>query len=71
MRTILDLNEAQELSPDLLAQAFAEARKRGLITENEVREYRHNLPPSLFQRPGIDCEVRMKDAPRQPMGLLS
>jgi hypothetical protein len=53
MRAILDLGESQELSPDLLAQAFSEARKRGLITENEVREYRHKLPASLFQRPGL------------------
>ncbi len=51
MRTILDLSESQELSPDLLTQAFVEARKRGLVTENEVREYRHKLPSFLFQRP--------------------
>ncbi len=53
MRAILDLVESQKLSPDLLAQAFSEARKRGLITENEVREYRHKLPASLFQRRGL------------------
>ncbi len=53
MRAILDLGESQELSPDLLAQAYAEARKRGLITENEVREYRDKLPAFLFQRPGL------------------
>ena len=51
MRAILDLSDSQELSPDLLAQAFVEARKRGLITESEVREYRHKLPSFLFQRP--------------------
>ena len=55
MRAILDLGESQELSPDLLAQAFSEARKRGLITETEVREYRHKLPSSLFQRPGLNA----------------
>jgi hypothetical protein len=53
MRTILDLSESQELSPGLLAQAFVEARNRGLVTENEVREYRHKLPTFLFQRPGL------------------
>ena len=53
MRAILDLGESQELSPDLLAQAFSEARKRGLITEDEVREYRHKLPASLFRRRGL------------------
>ena len=51
MRTILDLSESQELSPDLLAQAFAAARKRGLITESEVRKCRHKLPSFLLQRP--------------------
>ncbi len=50
MQTILDLSESQELSPDLLAQAFAEARKRGLITESEIKEQRHNLPTFLFHR---------------------
>ena len=57
MRAILDLGESQELSPDLLAQAFSEARKRGLITEDEVREYRHKLPASLFQRPGLKARA--------------
>lgn len=51
MKTILDLSESQELSPDLLAQAFTEVRKRGLITETEVKQYRHKLPSILFQRP--------------------
>jgi predicted transcriptional regulator of viral defense system len=54
MRTLLDLGESQELSPGLLAQAFAEARKRGLITESEVRKYRRKLPSFLFQRPGLN-----------------
>ena len=53
MRTILDLRESQELSPDLLTQAFVEARKRGLITESEIREFRHQLPSFLFQHPGL------------------
>ncbi len=52
MRTILDLSESGELSPDLLIQALAEARKRGLVTESEVREYRHQLPSFLFQHRG-------------------
>jgi predicted transcriptional regulator of viral defense system len=51
IRTILDLSESQELSPDLLGQAFAEARKRGLITESETKEYRRKLPAFLFHRP--------------------
>ena len=57
MRTILDLSESQELSPDLLAQAFSEARKRGLITENEVKEYRHKLPAFLFHRPRLTARA--------------
>jgi hypothetical protein len=57
MRTILDLSESQELSPDLLAQAFVEARKRGLITESEIKEYRHRLPSFLFQRPGLKARA--------------
>ena len=52
MRTILDLSKSKELSPDLLAQAFVEARKRGLVTEGEIKEYRRKLPSFLFQRPG-------------------
>jgi predicted transcriptional regulator of viral defense system len=57
MRAIVDLSESRELSPELLAQAFTEARKRGLITEKEVREYRHRLPASLFQRPGLKARA--------------
>jgi len=49
MQTILDLSESAELSVGLLTQAFAEARKRGLITENEIRKHRQKLPSSLFQ----------------------
>jgi predicted transcriptional regulator of viral defense system len=50
MRTILDLSKSQEPSPDLLTQAFGEARKRGLITEKEIKEHRHQLPAFLFHR---------------------
>jgi len=57
MRTILDLSESKDLSPDLLAQAFTEARKRGLITESEVRENRRKLPSFLFQRPGLNARA--------------
>jgi len=57
MRTILDLSESQELSPDLLAQAFTEARKRGLITENEIKKYRHKLPSFLLQRTGLNARA--------------
>ncbi len=56
-RTILDLSESKDLSPDLLAQAFTEARKRGLITESEVRENRRKLPSFLFQRPGLNARA--------------
>jgi predicted transcriptional regulator of viral defense system len=37
MRTILDLIAAGGLSPDLLTQAFDEARNRGLITARETQ----------------------------------
>jgi len=57
MRTILDLSESRELSPDLLAQAFAEARKRGLITESEIKEYRRRLPSFLFHRPRLNARA--------------
>ena len=57
MRAILDLGESQELSHDMLAQAFTEARKRGLITESEIKESRHKLPSSLFQRPGLKARA--------------
>jgi len=57
MRTILDLSESQEIPPDLLAQAFVEARKRGLITESEIKEYRHRLPSFLIQRPGLKARA--------------
>jgi predicted transcriptional regulator of viral defense system len=57
MHTVLDLSKSQEPSPDLLAQAFAEARKRGLITEKEIKESRHELPPFLFQRSRLNARV--------------
>jgi len=57
MRTILDLSESRELSPDLLAQAFAEARKRGLITESEIKECCHKLPSFPFQRPRLNVRA--------------
>ena len=57
MRTILDLSESRELSPDLLAQAFAEARKRGLITESEIKEYRRRLPSFLSHRPRLNARA--------------
>jgi predicted transcriptional regulator of viral defense system len=57
MRTIFDLSESGELSPDLLAQAFTEARKRGLITESEAGENRCKLPPFLFQRRGWNARA--------------
>jgi len=50
IQTILDLSQSQELSPALLAQAFGEARKRGLVAETEVKEHRRNLPSFLFPR---------------------
>lgn len=57
MRTILDLSDPQSISPELLARAFAEARKRGLITENDSRENRWKLQSFLFQRPGLNARV--------------
>jgi predicted transcriptional regulator of viral defense system len=57
MRTILDLSAPQGISPNLLAQAFTEARKRGLITESDSRENRRKLPSFLFQRPGLNARV--------------
>jgi len=57
MQTILDLSESQKLSSDLLAQAFAEARKRGLITESEIKEQRHKLHSFLFHRPRLNARA--------------
>jgi predicted transcriptional regulator of viral defense system len=57
MKTILDLSESQEPSPDLLAQAFAEACQRGLITENEIKKYRHKLPSFLFERSRLNART--------------
>lgn len=39
---------SQDVSPEVLSQAFAEAKTRGLITEKDVEQYRKKLPPFLF-----------------------
>jgi predicted transcriptional regulator of viral defense system len=49
MRTILDLSDTRDIPDDLLAQAFHEARERGLITETEIRENLEKLPAHLRQ----------------------
>ena len=54
LRTILDLCVTHEISDDLLRQAVAEARLRGLVTENEIRTHRNKLPAHLLRkRPAV------------------
>lgn len=45
IRTIVDV--AQDVSPDILAGAFSEARARGLITEVDIERYGARLPDVL------------------------
>jgi hypothetical protein len=45
-QTVLDLCQSQEISDDLLKQAFSEARERGLITR-KIGEDRNLLPSFL------------------------
>ncbi len=46
IHAIVDVS--QDVSPEILSQAFAEARTRGLITEKDVKQYREKLPSFLF-----------------------
>jgi hypothetical protein len=46
IRAVADVS--QDVSPEILSQAFAEARTRGLITEKDVEHYREKLPAFLF-----------------------
>ena len=46
IRAIVDVS--QDVSAEILSQAFAEARTRGLITEKDVEHYREKLPAFLF-----------------------
>lgn len=45
IRAIVDVGE--DVSPDILSQAFSEAKVRGLITETDVKRYRDRLPRFL------------------------
>lgn len=45
IRAIVDV--AQDVSADILSQAFSEAKARGLITETDVEHYRERLPDFL------------------------
>ena len=46
IRAIVDAS--QDVSAEILSQAFAEARTRGLVTEKDVEHYREKLPAFLF-----------------------
>jgi predicted transcriptional regulator of viral defense system len=46
IRTIVDTSS--EVPHEMLAEAFSEARSRGLITEKDVTQYRDKLPAFLF-----------------------
>jgi len=43
LRTLLDLIDSKELSPDLMEQAIKESRKRGLITVSEFKKHHAKL----------------------------
>jgi len=46
IRAIADAS--QDVSPEIVSQAFSEAKKRGLVTEKDVERYRDELPAFLF-----------------------
>jgi hypothetical protein len=46
IRAIVDAS--RDVSAEILSQAFAEARTRGLVTEKDVEHYREKLPAFLF-----------------------
>lgn len=46
IRAIVDAS--REMPPEMLTEAFSEARTRGLITEKDVTRYRDKLPTFLF-----------------------
>ena len=50
LRTLLDLCANREVSGDLLSQAIAEARHRGLVTEMEIKTHRNSLSPYLLRK---------------------
>jgi predicted transcriptional regulator of viral defense system len=44
LRTIVDLAVTEQVSRDLIAQALAEGRNRGLITAREIVDWRRRVP---------------------------
>lgn len=50
MQAILDLQDSKEIPEEVLAQAFSEARRRGLITEQEIKKNKDKLRPILNRR---------------------
>lgn len=46
IRAVVDVR--RDVSPEILMEAFSEARTRGLITEKDVTGYRDKLPAFLF-----------------------
>ncbi|HEY0257637.1 MAG TPA: type IV toxin-antitoxin system AbiEi family antitoxin domain-containing protein [Candidatus Methylacidiphilales bacterium] len=46
IRAIVDVS--QDVSAEILSQAFAEARTRELVTEKDIERYREKLPAFLF-----------------------
>jgi predicted transcriptional regulator of viral defense system len=42
IRTIVDLVMEESVSIDIIQQAYKEAKKRGLITEDEIKRYQRN-----------------------------
>jgi hypothetical protein len=47
IRAILDVSHPQEVSDEILSQAFSEAKSRGLITGTDIERFRKKLPRFL------------------------
>jgi len=48
IRAILAVSQSQEVSDEILSQAFSEAKARGLVTGADIERYRDKLPGFLL-----------------------
>jgi hypothetical protein len=48
MRAILAVSQSQEVSDEILFQAFSETKARGLVTGADIERYRDKLPDFLL-----------------------
>jgi hypothetical protein len=48
IRAILGVSQSQEVSDEILSQAFSEAKARGLVTGTDIERYRDKLPSFLL-----------------------